>query len=129
MIEIDNPSHANAWGTADPSIIAHCDGVTGNVPLNPANNRTYDYVIGVIEEAILNGTAKDLDLVPLLHLGGDEMVKECWEADAEISAYMTENNLDSNGLWLEWSRRITELVNERFASTIRPLTVYWDEMI
>ena len=52
------PGHAASWGAADPSIVANCPKYASNVnniPLNPVNELTYDYIRGVLKELLTSG--------------------------------------------------------------------------
>lgn len=97
-IEIDMPGHAASWGKADSTIVANCPSYSSNInniPLNPAVNATYDYIKGALNELLNGGSFEDNDskIVPMIHLGGDEIVAGCWKEDPTISAYMAKNNL------------------------------------
>lgn len=100
-LEIDMPGHAASWGKADSTIVATCPSYSSNInniPLNPANNATYEYIRGALNELLNQGPYVDVDATihPMVHLGGDEIVSGCWKEDPNISAYMKKYNLTTS---------------------------------
>jgi hexosaminidase len=60
-----------------------------NVALNPALDKTYDILHGVLNDVIKATNQK------YLHLGGDEVVYNCWKEDSTITSFMSNNNIQS----------------------------------
>lgn len=52
--------------------------------LDPSNNKTYDYIKGMLEDmlAYFDDT--------MVHLGGDEVQLDCWRNNTNISNFMAE---------------------------------------
>ena len=90
------PGHAASWRKANPEIAANCP-KAGYSSINPLNDLTYSYIEAYVAdlEKVFNSSGA----TPLLHLGGDEVNKACWEEDTEIKKYMVENNITSEVLW------------------------------
>ena len=60
--------------------------ITGESPLNPATNDTWDLIDGLISEATR------LFFDDWIHLGGDEVNTKCWTETDSINNWMTNNN-------------------------------------
>ncbi len=108
--ELDGPGHAAAWGFAPDlkPIVANCPNLNhniNNIPLSPAapNNQTFE-VVGAIYEEIGS-------LFPdnYFHLGGDEVVQDCWNQDPKVVAWMNENGVNSLGLYQYFIDQLTQM--------------------
>ena len=83
--EIDVPGHSYAWGIGYPDIVAKCPAYEhniNNIPLNPAKDKTWDVLQGVL----LQVASQFPD--GMLHVGGDEVVTGCWLEDPTVKAWM-----------------------------------------
>jgi hexosaminidase len=87
--EIDMPGHAQAAVAAYPEEV----GVTGERPavsvdwgVNPylfgTDKRSLDFIFGVLDELL------ELFPSPYIHIGGDEAIKDQWEASPAVRAQM-----------------------------------------
>ena len=97
MIEFDMPGHAKSWKLADESLVANCP-THGYSTINPLNDNVYTYIQGYVNDLVA-AVWTPFGQTPLLHLGGDEVDTGCWEEDASINAYMTQNGITAAQLW------------------------------
>jgi hexosaminidase len=122
--EIDVPGHAQAILAAYPEFGSSSDryevldrwGITPAIlsPLPP----TVEFLTTILDELI-----GALGETPYVHLGGDEVVLDHWNASPEIIAYRDSLGLSSAGEMQAWFlRRLADLLAERGART-----VVWDE--
>jgi len=158
--EFDMPGHAASWCVGYPEI---CPSSECTQPLNPASNMTLEVIENLIKD-VATATKTNLkennprinhdferarnefdDLhFPdnFLHLGGDEVVTDCWTQSEEIQAWMKENDLDEEGTYkyfidkassfaLKYNRQPIQWVEvyEEFGSKLNPETVVhvWKE--
>lgn len=86
-VEYDLPGHTYSWRFADPEIVANCPSKTNinNWAVNPANEKTYQYIRGVLEETFQIYKELEFHITPMIHLGGDEVVGACWKEDPQIN--------------------------------------------
>lgn len=57
--------------------------------INPTMDKTYS----LVSDVIANIEAEFIDEV--IHLGGDEVVYECWKQNSSILAWMDSNNIST----------------------------------
>ena len=104
--EIRLPGHAASWRHADEEIVAACDVLRKqnptNVALNPLSNKTYEYIKGMIRETIEGFFPAELQIYPVVHLGGDAVNFDCWTADTQIMTYLLEKRINASDLWKEF---------------------------
>eukprot|EP01084_Bolivina_argentea_P153862 268263_1 len=77
--EFEMPCHANSWCKGYPEI---CPSPSGQSPMNPATNGTWDLLTAVI------GEAAKLFTDDHIHLGGDEVNTNCWSKTPSIETWM-----------------------------------------
>jgi len=94
--EVDMPSHTRSWGVAYKNLTAKCPeylkskhnslngDYTYNVPLDVSNPFVYKLITTILTQ--LKESFSD----PYIHLGGDEVAKECWAEDINMKHRMTE---------------------------------------
>ncbi|KAL0489250.1 hexosaminidase HEXA [Acrasis kona] len=87
MPEFDLPGHAYSWGFAYPDARSTCNDLEGyfnenNYPIQPANNITYEIIDALVTE--MSGVFKH----EYMHLGGDELVLECWQNDPTVQNFV-----------------------------------------
>ena len=121
-LQFDTPGHAGSICTGYPDA---CPSPTCTMPVNPANNITYDLINSVLTEiaalspdncacvagigggwadtASPDGVPHLPDHIPPLtpraadmHLGGDEVDTKCWTDSAQITAWMNQHNLTAD---------------------------------
>jgi hexosaminidase len=123
MLEFDTPGHSDSWGQYY-NISTNCPKYThniNNINLNPSLNMTWDVLSGIIDEV-----AKKYDPAGYLghiHMGGDEVVEDCWNDDPQVAAWMAAKGLDSKGVYQLFVDRVHEFCNE---SGIKP--IFWDDV-
>jgi len=100
--ELDIPAHSASWRFADPSIVADCidyfatHGILNadnKVVLNPVSDLTWKAI-----NTILGHFSKTFYTSKYTHVGGDEVVDECWKCaahSADILNFMKQHNLAS----------------------------------
>lgn len=122
--EIDIPGHATAILSAMPELASKKEvnrpatrfGVLDPV-LDPTNEKTYEFLSNVFRE--LN------DLFPgeYLHIGGDEVKPDHWNANPKIKSFMASHNFDAHAMQNYLIQRVTDslqLFNRK--------TIGWDEV-
>jgi hexosaminidase len=85
VVEWDNPGHAASWGAAYPAAVTSCPKLASNLnnlPLSPADNMTVPLLRAVL------ATSKSIFPDSFVHLGGDEVVEDCWAQDPAVLAWM-----------------------------------------
>ena len=120
MVEIDVPGHAASWNAGYPEIMADCFDEYSNVnnyALNPVIDATYDVVREVLRDAVSATGSK------YLHVGGDEVVYGCWEADASIARHMKREGKSSAQLMADFLARNDESMRRDLKVT----PVHWEE--
>lgn len=125
-LEVDIPGHAYAWGKGYPEATASCPSYehnVNNIPLNPAKEEAYDLVGAVLSDltnALVAGGSADT----AFHVGGDEVVYNCWAQDPVASAWKVQQG------WSSWDDAMCYFV-DRVADTLQSLgrsPVYWEEV-
>ncbi|PUA27998.1 MAG: N-acetyl-beta-hexosaminidase [Cellvibrio sp. 79] len=123
--EIDVPGHASAIAVAYPELMSapgpyameYRWGVHKPL-LNPANEKVYEFVDGLVAEAV--------ELFPFeyLHIGGDEVDPEHWNTNPDIQEFMKKNELkDSRALQAYFNQRVQKILQQRQRKMIG-----WDEI-
>ncbi|CAI5488789.1 unnamed protein product [Closterium sp. Naga37s-1] len=112
--ELDSPAHAASWGVGYPPLLpsANCP-----EPLDVSNPFTFQLIKGVLQDlrAIFKSS--------YIHLGGDEVSFECWEASPTIKAWLQQRNLTAEGGYGYFVRRVQALAVEAGWQT----AVVWEE--
>jgi len=96
--EVDMPGHSFSWRAIDEDVVANCtstylqyDGYPENkIALNPASNATWTAI-----DTLINDIGK-LFGSRFFHVGGDEVVKDCWKYATQavaINKFMSEHGL------------------------------------
>ena len=101
--EVDMPAHTSSWGAGYPELIVDCPDLVRNdgrhqgqrvpmvehgidrISLNPLQNETYVFVQQLLQDIFHSFDDQ------YLHIGGDEVNKECWETNEEIKAWININ--------------------------------------
>lgn len=123
--EIDSPSHTRALGLHEPlrKILTCFDTrrtveikgygrVRGGPPegvLDPTMNETYDVMKNLLKDVFEYFT---WDTV---HLGGDEVLEECWDSKKSIKKFMDDNGIKDYkellGYYIERLRKVVKDIN------------------
>ena len=120
--EFDCPGHAASWGRGYPELelTVMCPDLINDdsgskvpmqehgidrVSLNPLKNATYIFLEKFFQEVFQ--TFPD----PILHIGGDEVNKECWATDPLISEYAKNNGPTwARKLQAEFEGKVVEML-------------------
>eukprot|EP01102_Stenamoeba_stenopodia_P017174 TRINITY_DN6117_c0_g1_i1.p1 TRINITY_DN6117_c0_g1~~TRINITY_DN6117_c0_g1_i1.p1 ORF type:complete len:557 (-),score=123.15 TRINITY_DN6117_c0_g1_i1:93-1682(-) len=119
--EFDVPGHSYSWGFGYPELVAVCPYFAeniNNIPLDPTKDFTYQVVEGVFGEM----SAAFID--SHFHIGGDELVLDCWAEDANITQWMKQNNVATlTDLWQYFETKVTN-----FLTAQNKTIVTWQEV-
>eukprot|EP00736_Rhodelphis_marinus_P012728 Rmarinus@m.28696 len=89
-VEVDVPGHAHCWGYGYPELTVDCSDVTlwmDATPLDISKEFTYEVVEHVLTEAAaLFGDE-------FVHVGGDEVIFDCWENNDDVRAWVEERGM------------------------------------
>ncbi|KAF7993368.1 hypothetical protein HCN44_007871 [Aphidius gifuensis] len=122
--EFDSPGHVASWGESHPELLTTCyddfgkpNGKLG--PINPINSAIWPFLTTLFNEI--------MDLFPdnYIHVGGDEVLFDCWKSNPDILAYMQANGMKKNFEQLE-SYYIAELL--KIPSTYNRSSIVWQEV-
>lgn len=125
VVETDVPGHTASWGKAYPEITTHCPELSASninvVPLNPTHNMTFQVVGDVIKDV------SNMFPDQFLHLGGDEVQTQCWEADTQVKAWMQQRGwgTDWDRLWGYFEENIQPFWQKIGNKTM----VAWEELL
>lgn len=105
--ETDIPGHAYAFGKGLPWSVAQCPPSLAqninNVPLDPSNENVFA-VLNAVFDALQSGFSD-----AYVHLGGDEVVTQCWLQDPAIASWMHMQGYDANDV-LNYVAKRTEVM-------------------
>ena len=132
--EFDIPGHTASWGKGYPELIIDCpalvkqdDGVKlpmsehgiDRVALHPLKNSTFIFLEKFLQEIF--ETFPD----PVLHIGGDEVNKNCWSTDRIVQQYAEEHGPT-------WARQLQALFEQRVVAMLQrggKTAMVWDEVL
>lgn len=124
--EVDMPGHASAIAVAYPELMSAPgpyqpeDRWGVHKPLlNPANEDVYTFAKTILQEVA--------ELFPFayVHIGGDEIDPEHWQANEKIQAFMAEHALaDEHALHTYFNARLASILAELNRSMVG-----WDEVL
>jgi hexosaminidase len=113
--EFDMPDHTfPSWDMAgvlanDSQLLTRCPAVQKAVggfgPLRVDKESTYTFIAGLLQDV----AASFPD--PVFNFGGDEVHAACWEANAEVAAFMRARKLNATGLSHYFAQRLLAIVN------------------
>lgn len=110
MVEIDMPGHAQSWCAGHPEI---CPAADCQMPLNPATNKTFDLIAGLLKDLTGGKRGAGVMFENLLHLGGDEVNTGCWTKSPSISAWMAANNFTEDTAYYYFVGRAQEIARNQ----------------
>lgn len=124
--EIDMPGHASAIAIAYPELMSapgpypHEDRWGVHKPLlNPANPEVYTFAEKILSEVT------ELFPFPYVHVGGDEVDPEHWQANEQINEFRQQHNLaDSHALHAYFNKRLAEILGR-----LNRKMIGWDEVL
>ena len=112
--EIEMPGHAGAAARAYPEYFDKDGGA-----FNPANPKTYDFVLGVLTEV------GRLFPAPYIHFGGDEVGEETWKGMADVDRLKAEHGLKTtDDVEAYFGRKVVSIIQSLGK---RPMA--WDEQV
>ena len=112
--EIEMPGHAGAAARAYPEYFDKDGGA-----FNPANPKTYDFVLGVLTEVAR------LFPAPYIHFGGDEVADETWKGMADVDRLKAEHGLKTtDDVEAYFGRKVVSIIESLGK---RPMA--WDEQV
>ena len=121
LLEVDIPGHAGAWQYGYPEIMADCLQKYTNInnyALNPTLDETYVVVEQVIRDIISTTGVKTF------HVGGDEVVYNCWANDKGIVSWMNAHGMkDYDDLLEYFVLKVDKIVRDLGATP-----VHWEEV-
>ncbi|XP_076173113.1 beta-hexosaminidase subunit beta [Ptiloglossa arizonensis] len=124
MPEFDTPGHTRSWGLAYPELLTPCYDSKGKPtgklgPMNPINNSLYEFLRNLFAEIV--------QVFPdqYVHLGGDEVLFDCWKSNPEINTYMNSHNISKQYVRLE-KEYITKLL--KITDSLQANTIVWQEV-
>lgn len=119
--EFDVPGHSYSWGMGYPQLVATCPDYAANInniPLDPTQNFTYTVLEAVFGEMVQLFTDN------YWHVGGDELVTDCWLEDQQIVQWMKDNNVQNTiQLWQIFETEITNFLASKGRSIVA-----WEEV-
>jgi hexosaminidase len=125
MVEFDVPGHAASWCTGYPDI---CPSPDCQQPLDVSNEETFSVITDLLNDCtggVQSSTGSPSGLFPndFIHLGGDEVDTTCWEEDADISAWLSANNMTADDGYAYFVQRVGNIA---ISQGRRP--VQWSEV-
>jgi hexosaminidase len=127
IFEVDVPGHAASWGAGKPELLADCIAQYGynvnNLALNPVKEETYTTLKNILSDIVAaTGTS-------VLHLGGDEVVYNCWKSDPTIVSFMAEKGWTNyNSLLNYFVTKADDMVKELTQMSSTSRTIHWEEV-
>ena len=149
--EFDMPAHTASWGRGYPELIVNCSQLVeqdGNnqvpmrehgidlIGMNPLDAKTYAFVANVLQDVF--NAFDDL----YIHIGGDEVSKECWETNPAIRHWIeTNGSTHASNLQAYFVNRILPFITGTSTSANTPasegpaaftkkkIPMGWDEIL
>lgn len=119
--EFDLPAHCASWGKGYPSLVVRCDTtvtetegsedflkLVDKIAIRPFGNFTWTLLRGVFQEVL------ELFPDPFVHLGGDEVDGECWQADPAVRKFKERHGYD-------WKHQLEERFRRKLQKMLRDL--------
>jgi len=114
--EFDTPGHSACWGIGYPQLFPNCPGQ------DPVFDVTSNYTYNFMKQFL--GEMSDLFVDQFVHLGGDEVADDCWNADPKIKQWMVQNNITT---YLELQGYYEQKV-QNFVLSNNKVPAFWDEV-
>lgn len=117
--EIDSPGHTWSWGRSDQlkDITLKCDG-RYNGQFDPTLNLTYEVIENIMREI------HEIFPNSIVHFGGDEVERSCWDQRPSIKQWMNEHNISTyDDLQVYYRQRQKKIWREKISKT--KIATYW----
>jgi hexosaminidase len=124
--ELDMPGHCASWLAGHPELSARPGGSgprqafgVSDLALDPTREATYAFVAGLLRDVAA------LFPDPFVHIGGDEVHADAWQAHAPVAAYMRAHGFaDQRALQAHFTRRVAAMLAQ-----LGRRAVVWDEAL
>ncbi|EGC30841.1 hypothetical protein DICPUDRAFT_83242 [Dictyostelium purpureum] len=132
--EIDIPAHTLSWGKGYNNLTTQCPKFlekkyneingkyTYSLPLDVSNEFVYTVIGAIFDE--LNDLFPD----PYIHIGGDEVQKECWDEDMEQKKRMVQdhNILDTSQYLIFFFNRLKPIIESKLP---KKRIIFWEDVM
>ncbi|KAH6813024.1 beta-hexosaminidase 2 [Perilla frutescens var. frutescens] len=130
--EIDMPAHTGSWGEAYPEIVSCANkfwwpaeaewadrlaAEPGTGQLNPLNPKTFQVVKNVISDVVAMFPDQ------FYHAGADEVTPKCWQIDASIQDFLSNNRTLSNVLEIFVNSTLPHILS------LNRTVIYWEDVL
>lgn len=119
MVEFDVPGHGESWCTGYPGI---CPAPTCLSPLDPSTEETFELMGGLFGEVTGNASRAGIFPDDFVHLGGDEVVTDCWTSTPRIAQWMKEKGFSADDAYMYIVDRAHQIV-----SGMGRTSIHWEE--
>ncbi|GKY92908.1 hypothetical protein MPSEU_000259800 [Mayamaea pseudoterrestris] len=122
VVEVDLPGHCQSIGASHPELLTEC-GVSGSrrsEPLDVSEPLVYHFVEAIYSE--VNALVDD----HMIHIGGDEVSLDCWNASSKVQQYMRAHNVSNEAqLWIDFELYLLNYTIKQLGK--RPIV--WQDML
>ncbi|KAJ8682972.1 hypothetical protein QAD02_018764 [Eretmocerus hayati] len=123
--EFDTPGHTISWGQSHPELLTPCYGSDGHPsgkygPMDPTRPAVLSFVRAVLSEVATIFPDEHL------HLGGDEVLFDCWRSNPNVSEFVKANHLGDHYEKLE-ELFVRDLLNHAHKS-LNKQPIVWQEV-
>jgi len=113
--EFDTPAHSASWTKGYPNLAANCP--RSYKLLDATDDNVYTFLTQFLTE--ISGLFPD----QFIHMGGDEVSFDCWQADPKIQPWMTSHNMKGYvDLLNYYETKVQGIVH-----ALKRTTVLWEE--
>jgi len=111
--EFDTPAHCNAWGKGYPSFLT-CGETQGRGLPHVALNSTFDLLFNLFTEV------SELFNNEFIHIGGDEVIVDCWKNNSAITKLMESLGFgtDYNQLMSYYETQLIDFVTNKLQKRV-----------
>jgi hexosaminidase len=122
VVEFDLPGHADSWCTGYPNL---CPTPTCTTVIDPTEEMIFDVAAGLLGEVTGANSTSGKALFPdaYVHLGGDEVHTDCWDASPRIQKWFQQHNMTDDSAYMYVVERVHAL-----ASGMNRKYINWEEV-
>lgn len=121
LAELDTPGHTRSMGISHPELLTECEAPNAAGTLGPVDP-TQEHVYAFMEELLAEVVRHFPDR--FVHLGGDEVGFECWQSNANVTAFMRRMNFTQfEELQAYYMQRIFDI-----AAQLHNSPIVWEEV-